>query len=219
MQQIVHVRRERPAAAGSIVQRALLVVAMSAGAATIAHAQRMPERAAAPLAECRSFTSESRESAAPASATNDGSAVTPAEEAVPVAASGTAPCEAAAEAAAPRSLFVPRRLRTGAYAALLGVGVGSNAVFGFHKSAPGTGDPFIPADAAAHFALMASLTQAGMTAGVAPWKSAALVTAAGVGFEFTQGRVSPNDLAANTAGVLAAWGWWKLWHPNRRDSR
>ena len=58
-----------------------------------------------------------------------------------------------------------------------------------------------------HGGTAASLTFAGVRAGVRPWVAAGTVCAAGGAFELTQIRASAKDATVNCLGAATAWGW------------
>jgi hypothetical protein len=56
-----------------------------------------------------------------------------------------------------------------------------------------------------------ALTNAGTDMKLSPWRAAAVVSAAGVGYELAQGYVSKYDIAADVVGAVgaAAWRTWR----------
>jgi len=59
-----------------------------------------------------------------------------------------------------------------------------------------------------------ALTNAGVDMKLSPWKSAATVVGAGVGYEFAQGYVSKYDIAADAIGAVSAAAW-RHWRASR----
>lgn len=78
---------------------------------------------------------------------------------------------------------------------------------GGNRYRAGYADVWSTPDKNIHLLASAALVLAGERAGLSPEQSAGLTLGAGVALEYTQGYVSRRDIAADAAGVLAAYLW------------
>jgi hypothetical protein len=102
------------------------------------------------------------------------------------------------------------RHREAFYVGGAAAGVAANAIWHYHAGSLVGQDVWLGRDKALHGGTAATLTFAGVRAGVRPWVAASTVCAAGGAFELTQLRASGKDAAVNCLGAATAWAWTTL---------
>ncbi len=128
------------------------------------------------------------------------------------AAADSTPRDSASAAGAPARLALPRASRSPkVFYALMAGGVVAVRTLHLDSDPGGYRDGFrtytdFP-DKGVHALAAWALTNAGTDMRLSPWRSAAAVSAAGVGYELAQGYVSKYDIAADVVGAVSAAAW------------